>query len=99
MAAFAVFRADEWTSVCDQEAARWLRAGYHPDQLDPATGVPLEGAVEQADADADPSVAESLLRSSDEVLERARRRSLIRCGVTVAAAVVVGLVAIWVWAL
>jgi hypothetical protein len=92
---FADNRNDEWTTAADLEAARWLRAGYQPDQLHPATGVPLEGALEHADPDSDPSVAEAVLRTSDEVLEQTRRRCLIvRAVVAVALVAAVG-VAVW----
>lgn len=84
---FADNRNDEWTTLADREAARWLRAGFQPDQLHPASGVPLEGALERPDADVDPSVAETVLRSSDEVLDRGRRRCLIVWAVVGAVAV------------
>lgn len=93
MSEFAVFRADDWTTMCDREAARWLNAGYDPDDLDPSTGVPLEGVLDRPDPDLDPSVAESALRASDEVLEQIERRNR-RVGVAVTATVVVVLAAL-----
>lgn len=74
MKPFAVFPTDSWTEICDQTAARNLRRGYLPEQLDPTTGEPVAGFLDRPDPDLDPSVAESALYSSDEELLRLERR-------------------------
>lgn len=87
--------ADEWTTRCDLEAAYWLKRGLHPDQLNPASGVPLH--LERRDPDLEPCLAESELRLSDaELVREHRRERWQKVGVALGLAVIAAVVAVLV---